>query len=72
MYMFDLIIILDYFLVFFQTSKIAIVKNTPEMNAKLYTIKNIVEIKPIQFPDNLPENADPRHCFLKVSSFSFF
>jgi len=39
-------------------SDIGIVKNTPEMNARLWKVKHLVKITPIQTPDGLPENGD--------------
>jgi len=34
------------------------VKNTPEMNARLWKVKHLVKITPIQTPDGLPEKGD--------------
>jgi len=42
---------------------IAIVKNTPEINANLYKIKHLIEIKPITFKYGFPQ--DPKQGFLK-------
>ncbi|XP_050535705.1 39S ribosomal protein L30, mitochondrial [Daktulosphaira vitifoliae] len=39
-------------------SDIAIVKNTPEMNARLWKVKHLIKITPIQTPDGLPEDGD--------------
>ncbi|XP_026813769.1 uncharacterized protein LOC113554220 [Rhopalosiphum maidis] len=39
-------------------SDIAIVKNTPEMNARLWKVKHLIKITPIQTPDGLPEKED--------------
>jgi len=39
-------------------SDIAIVKNTPEMNARLWKVKHLIKITPIQTPDGLPGKDD--------------
>ncbi|ODM89437.1 39S ribosomal protein L30, mitochondrial [Orchesella cincta] len=42
---------------------IAIIKNTPTQNARLYKVKHLVQITPITMPQGMPE--DPEHAFLK-------
>lgn len=44
-------------------SDVAIIKNIPEMNAKLWRIKHLVKIEPITFPDGFPK--DNRGTYLK-------
>jgi large subunit ribosomal protein L30 len=34
------------------------VKNTPEMNLRLWKVKHLIKITPIQTPDGLPEKDD--------------
>jgi len=42
---------------------VAIVKNTPTNNARLYRVKHLVEITPISTPQGMPD--DPKYGFLK-------
>ncbi|XP_071530137.1 uncharacterized protein mRpL30 isoform X2 [Panulirus ornatus] len=46
-------------------SDVAIVKNNPENNAMLWRVKYLVKITPLRIPADLPDDADPRCCFLK-------
>ncbi|XP_053643123.1 uncharacterized protein mRpL30 isoform X1 [Cherax quadricarinatus] len=46
-------------------STVAIVKNIPEINAMLWKVKYLVKITPIRVPADLPDDVDPRCCFLK-------
>lgn len=46
-------------------SDIAIVKNNPENNAKLWRVKHLVKVTPIRLPTDKLDNVDPRCCFLK-------
>ncbi|XP_068242065.1 uncharacterized protein mRpL30 [Palaemon carinicauda] len=46
-------------------SACAIIKNNPENNAYLWKVKHLIKIVPIKLPKDLPEQADPRYCFLK-------
>ncbi|XP_018011876.1 uncharacterized protein LOC108669101 [Hyalella azteca] len=46
----------------FSCGDVVIVKNVPEMNEKLYSVKHLIEIKPVKIPANLPLDADPTHC----------
>lgn len=46
-------------------SQYAVLKNNPENNAHLWKVKHLIQIVPIQLPKDLPEDADPNHCFLK-------
>lgn len=48
-----------------QTPNVAIVKNIPENNARLWKIKHLVKVTPIQFPHGEPTSADINHTFLK-------
>jgi large subunit ribosomal protein L30 len=50
---------------FFQRGQIAIVKNIPENNARLWKVKHLVKISPITFPHGEPTAADVNHTFLK-------
>lgn len=43
---------------------VAIVKNTPEMCARLWRIKHLIEIMPIQCPDGLPKDGDLNGTYL--------
>jgi len=42
----------------FQFSDVVIVKNTPQMNKKLYQIKHLVKIHPLTFPNGEPTAED--------------
>lgn len=46
-------------------SDVAIVKNIPENNARLWKIKHLVAIDPIIFPFDEPTENDIKHTFLK-------
>ncbi|KAL1138818.1 hypothetical protein AAG570_008880 [Ranatra chinensis] len=48
-----------------KTGEIAIVKNIPEMIAKLYKIKHLIQITPIRTPNGLPDGNDLRAGYLK-------
>lgn len=37
---------------------IVIIKNIPEINARLWKVKHLIEIKPVTFPDGFPQNAE--------------
>lgn len=45
--------------------KIAIVKNIPEINAKLWKIKHLIKVKPITFPYGPPSDEDVEATYLK-------
>lgn len=47
----------------------AIVKNNPENNAMLWKVKHMIKVTPIHLPPDLPDDIDPKHCFVKVSIF---
>ncbi|XP_045456071.1 39S ribosomal protein L30, mitochondrial [Melitaea cinxia] len=46
-------------------SQVAIVKNIPEMNAKLWTIKHLIKVTPITFPYGEPTEEDIKYTILK-------
>lgn len=46
-------------------SDFAVVKNIPEVNAMLLTVKHLVDVKPIVFPYGEPTMNDINHTFLK-------
>jgi len=46
-------------------STIAIVANTPPMNALLWKVKHLVRITPITFPQGIPSDGDVRGAKLK-------
>ncbi|MPC48166.1 hypothetical protein E2C01_041934 [Portunus trituberculatus] len=48
-------------------SDIAILKNTPEVNAMLWKVKHLVKVTPIRLSVNQLIDVDPHCCFLKVS-----
>ncbi|XP_037049955.1 39S ribosomal protein L30, mitochondrial [Bradysia coprophila] len=48
-------------------SDVAVVKNIPEVNAMLWKVKHLVDIKPIVFPYGEPTVDDVNHTFLKES-----
>lgn len=51
---------------FFQRGKyVAIVKNIPENNARLWKIKHLIHITPIRFPFGEPTLEDVNHTLLK-------
>lgn len=47
--------------------EIAIVKNIPENNARLWKIKHLIKITPIYFPYGEPSKDDINHTHLKTS-----
>jgi len=47
-----------------QLNQVVVCKNTPCNNRKLYNVKHLIEITPIRLPEDLPLDADPKHCFL--------
>ncbi|KAK3868131.1 hypothetical protein Pcinc_026453 [Petrolisthes cinctipes] len=46
-------------------STVTILKNNPENNAMLWKVKHMVKVTPIHLPPDLPDDADPNHCFIK-------
>lgn len=48
-------------------SDVAVVKNTPEINAMLWKVKHLIDVKPIVFPYGAPTVDDINHTFLKES-----
>ncbi|BFZ24402.1 hypothetical protein BsWGS_27441 [Bradybaena similaris] len=43
-----------------------VLKNTPEINEKLKTVKHLLRIKPVTFPYGLPvDEEDYKHCYLR-------
>ncbi|KAJ0180996.1 hypothetical protein K1T71_003081 [Dendrolimus kikuchii] len=46
-------------------TRVAVVKNIPEMNAKLWKIKHLIKITPIIFPYGEPTLEDINHTVLK-------
>lgn len=48
-----------------QQTDIAIVKNIPENNARLWTIKHLIKVTPIVFPYGEPTEKDLHATFLK-------
>jgi len=65
----DRLINFGYLFLSIQMSEVAIVKNIPEMNAILYSVKHMIKITPVKLPADLPMDADPNHCYLSVSLF---
>lgn len=51
---------------------VAIVKNIPEMVAKLWKIKHLVQILPITFPHGYPEDGDFSSGYLDKHTGEFF
>nr|CAD7419589.1 unnamed protein product [Timema poppensis] len=49
----------------FQGHPSVVVKNIPEVNARLWKIKHLVEITPITFPQGPPQEGDYGGTFLK-------
>lgn len=47
----------------FQGGGLAIVKNIPEVNSRLYKIKHLIKITPIRTPDGVPD--DPSMGYLR-------
>lgn len=48
-----------------QDGNIAIVKNIPENNARLWKIKHLIKVVPINFPNGEPTADDLNHTYLK-------
>lgn len=48
-----------------QGGDIAIVKNIPENNARLWKIKHLIQIAPITFPNGMPSQDDLNCTYLK-------
>lgn len=46
---------------------VAIVKNIPENNARLWKIKHLISVEPITFPYGEPTKDDINHSFLKLN-----
>ncbi|CAG9575573.1 unnamed protein product [Danaus chrysippus] len=46
-------------------SKVAIVKNIPEMNAKLWKVKHLIKVTPITFPYGEPKEEDIKYTKLR-------
>ncbi|KAI9590751.1 39S ribosomal protein L30, mitochondrial [Glossina fuscipes] len=46
-------------------SDFTVVKNIPEINARLWKIKHLVKVTPITFPYGEPKEHDINHTFLK-------
>lgn len=42
----------------FQVGDVAIVKNTPTVNAMLYKVKHLIEMQPITFPHGKPQDVN--------------
>lgn len=45
-------------LFFIQKNCVAIIKNIPENNARLWRIKDLVDIQPITFPNGFPDDIN--------------
>lgn len=54
-----------YQLICLQQYGVAIVKNIPENNARLWKIKHLIKITPIQFPNGEPTAEDIKYTYLK-------
>lgn len=50
---------------FQQDANVAVVKNIPENNARLWKIKHLIKVTPINFPNGEPTNDDLHHTYLK-------
>lgn len=48
-----------------QGPNVAVVKNIPENNARLWKIKHLIKITPINFPNGEPTADDINHTHLK-------
>lgn len=48
-----------------RSSGVAVMKNNPENNSMLWKVKHLVKITPLRIPKDLPDDVDPRSCFLK-------
>lgn len=53
------------FWIFQAGTDVAIVKNIPENNARLWKVKHLVAVDPIVFPFGEPTENDIKHTFLK-------
>ncbi|KAL1376331.1 hypothetical protein pipiens_016957 [Culex pipiens pipiens] len=49
----------------YEVNAVAVVKNIPENNARLWKVKHLVEVLPITFPHGEPTAADIDYTFLK-------
>ncbi|VVD02567.1 39S ribosomal protein L30, mitochondrial [Leptidea sinapis] len=49
----------------YSVNQMAIVKNIPEINAKLWKVKHLIKITPITFPYGEPTENDIKHTVLK-------
>lgn len=48
-----------------QDANVTVVKNIPENNARLWKIKHLIKVVPINFPNGEPTADDLKHTFLK-------
>lgn len=48
-----------------KASDVNVVKNIPEVNAMLWKVKHLVDVKPIEFPYGEPTIDDIKYTFLK-------
>lgn len=46
-------------------NNVAVVKNIPENNARLWKIKHLIKITPINFPNGEPTMTDLNYTYLK-------
>lgn len=53
------------FFISLQGNRVAIVKNIPEINARLWKVKHLIKIIPITFPYGEPTEDDINHTILK-------
>lgn len=54
--------------IFLQIYTPVVLKNTPEINEKLRTVKHLLRIKPVTFPYGLPvDEEDYKHCYLRYN-----
>ncbi|XP_055542071.1 uncharacterized protein LOC129727859 [Wyeomyia smithii] len=49
----------------YESNAVAVVKNIPENNARLWKVKHLIEVLPIKFPHGEPTAADINYTFLK-------
>ncbi|XP_053695832.1 uncharacterized protein LOC128743304 [Sabethes cyaneus] len=49
----------------YDSNAVAVVKNIPENNARLWKVKHLIEVQPITFPHGEPTEADINYTFLK-------
>ncbi|XP_019555248.3 large ribosomal subunit protein uL30m [Aedes albopictus] len=49
----------------YESNAVAVVKNIPENNARLWKVKHLIEVLPIRFPHGEPTEADVNYTFLK-------